>query len=926
MLKKTLILLPATLLLLVVGCSKIDGTATGNLVPTVAFVNNVVDADSSVQAFSIPDYGFIFEDYTKGFEEDENGRLPDSTETDVEARFELIRFQYFGLTEIHGIVETYNGAVTTVPAACYRVDPNIPRYVWVQNTAGFHWKTGAIYEIDGEFEYRPVHSFAPLVFWRGNDPDGFVEGYRFYDYTYVDDTDLAAFHQRVVNDDPALVWTYTRNTQATVNLRTTLGRIQKHVIYVQAIDNDDQVSAPARRVFNRSNRAPNTPKISFYKDGYSRNSQPDDYVRHIIDWSDVELALYIDDLESQVSAYYEVPMSAEPLVNWGGMRFLVNGDDPDDQALVTIPLQYQFVLHRIPADQVEGLGLLDATTALNDAGTGIDTLAGVERVVLSDENVIDYENYGFLEGDWTDQSQIEFYNLATGFYQLTVYSRDDGYESCVEPAWMRFRTQQVTMERDVLVLDFTPQTEGEEVKTGFLSYQDRIDWYRTRIEEALPQVWSVNGLPDSTVVWMDQVAGDDYNCRWWRPEECAECYPYLLPFSVMSQYRTVICLDDKWASGSGGGTLFNPRIANPFKGLAMDYLDMGGSLFWSGYSSIFGTFGYSPSNPFTSGEDQIIANAGDFLRQYLGIDVVYGDDVTTYSTSRGDAFTGAQPAFTGYESLQIDTERLDVLKQDDAYYTRFASSLPPDAPQSQVYARTAPDTSLVYVEALGINEGIGATAFYTYDSFSADLPERETFDFFRVARANTPGVAQAAALYTDRPAAPTETGCWLYIIAGGQQGARNYSNMTIFNAYSARNLSREDSMWADPTRPLKLTVNASEQVFIYVEHQRIANPEEYWAYNDVVAVDVQWDPILVKHRKPIIVFTENQSYEAVFGGFGANPYFTNFRTAFSCVPLSHFELGTAPDWVADDYGSGAKGLLSGILNGFYAVKLQDRSE
>lgn len=922
---KTLILLPATLLLLLAGCSTIDGDVAGNLPPSVAFVNNLVDADSSAQSFPDLEYGFIFEDRFKGFEEDELGELPADTLLGVEARFELIRFQYFGVLSIQAIVEDSAGVVRTVPAANYRIDPNIPRYLWVQNTAGFHWKLGATYEILGDFEYRPVHSFAPLVFWRGSDPDGFVESYRFHDHVYEDEAALAAFDQRVLQDDPSIEWIHTLNTQATVNLTTELGRIQKHVVYVQAIDDAGAVSPPARRVFNRSNRAPNTPTIAFHKEGYSRVSQPDEYERHVVDWADVEDPLYIPALEEFVSPYYEVPVSPEPLVNWGGLIFLVSGDDPDDQALVTIPLEFQFQLHRIPAEQVEALGLMDAATATADPGTGIDTLAGVERIPLSENNVLNFESYEFMEGDWTGLTQIELYNLETGFYQLTVYSRDDGYESCTEPAWMRFRAQQVTMERDVLVLDFTPQAEGgNPLLVGFESFAERQDWYRARIEEAMPQVKLLaQGVTNYEVAWMDEAGSNDYNCRWWRPDECADCYPYLPPFSVISQYHTVICLDDQWASGSGGGTLVGERITNPFKGLAMDYLDMGGSLFWTGYSSLFGTFGFSPNNSDTGAADMIQYNAGDFLRQYMGIDVVYGDDANTVQTSRFDACTKGEPLFAGLEPLNIDVERLNVLKQEPSYYARFESSLyvdPEDPPsQTEIYQTTAPDTSLVYLEAIGINETVGTTAFYTYESFSAGLPEEATFDFFRVARANTQGVAQAAELFTDRPAAPTETGCWLYI----PTFARNYYDMTIFEASAARNVSREDSMWADPSSPVVVSVGGRDRVFFYAQHQRIANPENYWAYNDTVLVDVRWDPILEKHRKPLVVYTDNVSYQGVFGGIGFNPYFTNFRTAYSCVPMTHLELGEQPNLMADYSGTGARAVIGGVLFNFFAPKVQD---
>jgi hypothetical protein len=908
MLKRTLILFPAALLLLLAGCSSIDGSVAENRPPTVEFVNNQEDADLALQSFTIPDYAFIFPDRFQGFEEDELGALPDTNELNVEARFELIRFQYFGLTEIREIIEDNAGVLTVVPSANYRIDPDIPRYIWLQNTADFHWKLGPIYRIDGDFEYRPVHSYAPLVFWRGTDPDGFIEMYRYYDHVYEDEASLAAFQQRVNSNDPTIEWIETRNTQATVNLTTELGRIQKHMIFVQAIDNDGLVSPAATRVFNRSNRAPYTPKIAFYKDGYTRVSQPDEYERHIIDWEDVELPLWVTQMRNEVSPYYEVPVSPEPLESWEGLRFLVTGSDPDDQALLTIPLQFQYRLFRLPDELVASEGLMDWSVAQNDDGIAIETLPGVERLPLSEDNVLGYEEMEFLDEDWTSINQIDFFNLESGFYQLSIYSRDDGYEACALPAWMRFRAQQVSMERDILVLDLTPPQPQNLGYESVEAYQQR---YRQLIEELLPGIKLVTqGEAGYMVDWMEGPGDMDYNSRWWTfgdPE-----HPLLPPFSVLSQYHTVICLDDKWATGSGGGSSNGQLIANPFKGLAMDYLDMGGSLLWSGYSSMMGTFNYAPSTPFTNSTDQIANNAGDFLRRYFGIERVYGDIIQTFVNGRGDACLRGMPLFTGLDTLRIDPVRIAALRQSNSYNQRYYN------PESPSFAAPAPDSSLIYIEAFGINEGFGTQAYYTYDSYSAGLEDETSFDFFRVADAGdlTEELIESFPAF---PADPSPTGCWLYI----PTSARNFYNMTIFEAYSARNLSRPDSMWANPQFVTSSRVGDTDRKFIYVNHQRIDDPAERWAVDDTVRVALRWDPVLVKHRKPLVTYTENLSYQAFFAGIGVNPYFTNFRTAYNQLPLHLLELGEAPDWVGEDSGSGARGLLGGVLLGFYQPKLQD---
>jgi hypothetical protein len=928
------ILSAAALLVLAAGCSKIDGTVSGNQPPTVSFVNNQQDADSARQVYTIPDYTFIFPDSTQGFGEAVGGQLPDAI--GVEAKFELIRYQFFFVESIVSITEVNpeDGTTVTVPADNYRLDADVRRYLWIQHTAGFQWKLGYNYVINGTFEYLPVYSYAPMIFWRGADPDGFVEGYRYLDYPYEDEAQLAAFIQRVESNDPVLAdttqaihWIETLNTQAVINLTTALGRIQKHVVFLQAIDNDGEYSAAARRVFNRSNRAPNTPVMAYYKDGYTRVSQPGEYERHIIGWEDIETeGNFITRLKSEVSAYYEIPMATEPLENWNGVRFLVSGDDPDDQALVTIPLQFQFLLNRIPAALVAEYMADDAID-----GDGTAALTDSTRVTLSEDNTADFDLHNFDADFWSEHNQIELFNLPTGFYQLTIYSRDDGFESCAEPAWMRFKVQQMSMEKDVLVIDYTPLAGATAMASlGYASDDEYMAFYRALVEGAMPDVKRLAPLePVSNyqVVWKDQVAeGEDYNCRYWKigAETLPSGYPIQLPLSVISQYHTVICLDDKWAQGAGGGSGAGDWIRNPAKGFLMDYLDMGGSVFWTGMSSLVGTFNYSPTDNATTIEANVNAKAGDFLAQYMGILGVYGDINTTFFNSRIDACVAGLPEFEGQSPLLPDTTRIWNLRGRIAPFGAYNSFYTPSP--TRPYQPVAPDTGMVFIESYALNENLGTVAAYTYGSFTAGMPARRVFEIFRVAQqsdlpenfytTDSRGDGPYFPAYSTNPDA---TGCWLYI----PQAARYYWDMQVTDAIDSWNVSRPDSTWADPFLVTYGVQNSNVKVFIRVNHQRINDPAQYWAAGDTVNVDLVWQPILRKHRKPLLLYTENQAYQGNFGGFNFSPYYTNFRTAFNGMPLHLILPGEWPDYLQNNAGSGARSVMSGVLFQFYTPKLQE---
>lgn len=168
-------------------------------------------------------------------------------------------------------------------------------------------------------------NFAPIIYWTGSDPDGFVEY-----YSYADITDSAAFEDPIAFYDkiPDEAWTDTIATQARIFLLTEAGERTPHIFYVRCFDNEGQVSEDVvYRTFFRTNQAPDIPRIG------------------LVGWEDEEI---------QNDVYLRDTLFVGEQVNetWGGVRFTWRGQDPDDKALYRIPLQFQPILVKAPGDTI----------------------------------------------------------------------------------------------------------------------------------------------------------------------------------------------------------------------------------------------------------------------------------------------------------------------------------------------------------------------------------------------------------------------------------------------------------------------------------------------------------------------------------------------------------------------------------------------
>jgi len=167
-------------------------------------------------------------------------------------------------------------------------------------------------------------SFAPVVYWKGSDADGFVEL-----YAYADITDSAALldPEYYIDYIPEETWIYTTATSDTVYLLTEAGRITEHVFYLKCVDDQGYWSDVIYRAFYRSNRAPNVAKIKWW-------SAPDAYYNQDTVFTDT---LYCLD---------------EITDTWSGLGFNWKSSDPDDRDLYTIPLQFKYYLKKVPNDTI----------------------------------------------------------------------------------------------------------------------------------------------------------------------------------------------------------------------------------------------------------------------------------------------------------------------------------------------------------------------------------------------------------------------------------------------------------------------------------------------------------------------------------------------------------------------------------------------
>ncbi|MBT7787517.1 MAG: hypothetical protein HN757_01405 [Calditrichaeota bacterium] len=167
-------------------------------------------------------------------------------------------------------------------------------------------------------------AFAPVIYWKGSDPDGFVE---FYEYADIIDSAALSQPENFIELIPEDAWVRTINTSDTVYLLTESGEITEHVFYLKCTDDRDQESPVVSHTFYRSNNPPNVPDIKWH------TSSDEDYANDVVLSDTLYVLKNITD-------------------TWAGLGFNWRSSDPDDKDLYSIPLEYRYFVEKVPHDTV----------------------------------------------------------------------------------------------------------------------------------------------------------------------------------------------------------------------------------------------------------------------------------------------------------------------------------------------------------------------------------------------------------------------------------------------------------------------------------------------------------------------------------------------------------------------------------------------
>ena len=171
---------------------------------------------------------------------------------------------------------------------------------------------------------QDTFGFAPVIYWKGKDSDGFVEYYE-----YADIIDSTALNDPLLYQEyiPEAAWIRTETTSDTVFLLTESGQITEHVFYLRCVDNNDASSDIIYRIFYRSNEPPYTPQIKWFLDS------DDDFDNDVVLTDTLYVLGNIND-------------------TWAGLGFNWKSTDPDDKDLYRIPLEYFYYLEKTPHDTI----------------------------------------------------------------------------------------------------------------------------------------------------------------------------------------------------------------------------------------------------------------------------------------------------------------------------------------------------------------------------------------------------------------------------------------------------------------------------------------------------------------------------------------------------------------------------------------------
>ncbi|HEX04753.1 MAG TPA: hypothetical protein ENH10_06300, partial [Bacteroidetes bacterium] len=336
-----------------------------------------------------------------------------------------------------------------------------------------------------------IYDFAPVIYWKGSDSDGFIEY-----YSFADIIDAAAISDPIsyIPRIPQESWVDTIATRATIKLLSEIDDTTEHVFYLRAFDNGGAESAVKYRRFFRSNNPPVIPRI-----GRTGADEADFANRYVV---------------------ADTLFSAPNLTNiYQGIQFSWRGSDPDDKALFTIPLEFQAILVKSPAETI-------------------------------------------FVNPWTDEVEVQLIDLETGFYTLNVWARDDGLTKSVAPARAEFNVIRPTFANNLLIVLESPFNTYDPPTLTPPTREKVRDFYEELLDEVAPRITNADLDPSDSV-----------DVRFYSVHSNNQA----VPRSLISQYKLVIYAADH-ASPVEQWSLYTD-LKQPVE---EDYLRVGGRVWQMG--------------------------------------------------------------------------------------------------------------------------------------------------------------------------------------------------------------------------------------------------------------------------------------------------------------------------------------------------------
>lgn len=476
-------------------------------------------------------------------------------------------------------------------------------------------------------------SYAPVIFWTGHDPDGFVTGFEYYDDSSP--AGIAAYqageaaHAEYVANLPDSIWTFTTEASRQIFLLTQIGQVTEHVFLIRSVDNTNLRSQFAARTFFRTNQAPNTPLLRW------ANSTDTEY------YSEISIA------DTQL-------VGDSITTTYTGVRLLWQGSDPDSRVSNIIPLEFSYALVRLPDDTVA-------------------------FPVRDDSNHV----IGYREGwtDWAVDAQVALFNLASGDYTFFLRVRDDGFTLADTLAQAHFRVVSPTLSRRLMIVDENKPPSVVGLQRGGINADTLLAFYKG--SDGLGGiVRDACALANELAPFIPVQPGSDpipefiYDDVFWYDNRNSAP----LPYDLISQFDLVWIIDDDNEAPRTVGVAAYTKVLS-------DYLDIGGKLWITGRRVFNESMAIAPANAPTT----FLRDYFNLFSVRSKIIYTESTDPNILAQAGIADFVGAVASDPQYPDLNLDTVMVGRLR-----YANRPVDFPPEvetfgrsnAPQSFDFSTT----------------------------------------------------------------------------------------------------------------------------------------------------------------------------------------------------------------------------------------------